>query len=261
MAPRWATRRYRATKVAPVDATFWTAKLLSTAMGESTSDFLVHRFNPELAVAGAAVVFVVALVNQLRAPRYLVLAYWWAVVMVGVFGTMCADVIHVALHVPYDVSAPGFAIFLAAVFIAWYRVEGTLSMGTVSTARRELFYWAAVLGTFALGTAVGDFTAYTLNLGYLASFFLFAGAIIVPAALYRLGHVNPVACFWVAHVLTRPVGASLADYLGKPTTVGGLNCGSGPVALVLSAAIVVVVARRAHQVARHDGRRPPVPSR
>jgi uncharacterized membrane-anchored protein len=250
MGSRWTTRRFRASKVPDVDTTFWTAKLLSTAMGESTSDYLVHRFNPELAVLAVAVVFVVVLANQLYAPRFLVGAYWAAVVLVGVFGTMCADVTHVAFHVPYVVSAGSFAVILAGVFVTWYRLEGTLSIHSVTTARRELFYWAAVVTTFALGTAVGDFTAYTLGLGYLRSFALFVAAILVPALAYRVWRLNAVACFWVAYVLTRPVGASIADYLGKAKDVGGLNLGAGKVALVLTGAIVAVVVPRARAVAR-----------
>ncbi|MFI5035357.1 MAG: hypothetical protein ACHQFZ_04035 [Acidimicrobiales bacterium] len=170
--------------------------------------------------------------------------------LVGVFGTMCADVTHVALHVPYDVSAAGFAIILATVFVAWYRVEGTPSIHSVTTARRELFYWAAVVATFALGTAVGDLTAYTFALGYLRSFALFVAAIAVPALAYRGWRRHAVACFWGAYVLTRPVGASIADYLGKARSVGGLNLGAGKVALAITALIVIVVAPRAASVAR-----------
>ncbi len=260
MVSRWGTRRFRSTKVADPDAMFWTTKLLSTAMGESTSDYLVHRFNPEVAVLGVAVIFVIVLANQLRAPRYLVGAYWLAVVLVGVFGTMCADVLHVALHVPYSVSTVLFALVLAGVFATWHRVEGTLSIHTVTTPRRELFYWAAVVATFALGTAVGDLTAYTFSLGYVTSAFIFAAGLCVPAIYYAWTRTNAVACFWFAYVLTRPVGASLADYLGKPTTSGGLNVGAGPVALALSAAIAVVVMTRVRSVARSRRRTPPVPS-
>lgn len=261
MAGRWTTRRFRATKVAEPDATFWTAKLLSTAMGESTSDYLVHRFNPELAVLGVAVIFVVVLLNQLRAPRYLVVSYWAAVVLVGVFGTMCADVAHVALHVPYDASAGAFALVLAAVFVGWSRTQGTLSIHEVTTGARELFYWAAVVTTFALGTAVGDLTAYTLNLGYLTSAVLFVAAITVPILGYALTRRHAVAWFWCAYVLTRPVGASIADYLGKPASVGGRDLGAGPVALALTLAIAVVVARRARRVARSRVAPSRVPSR
>ena len=246
----WTKRRFRASKVAPVDGTFWTAKLLSTAMGESTSDFLVHRFNPELVVLAVAAVFVVALVNQLYAPRFLVGAYWWAVVMVGVFGTMCADVAHVAFHVPYSASTAAFALTLGIVFYSWYRVEGTLAMSTIASTRRELFYWAAVVTTFALGTAVGDLVAYSVGLGYLRSVVLFAVAITAPTLLYLSKRIGAVACFWSTYVLTRPLGASVADYAGKSHSVGGLNLGAGKVALVLTLAIVVVVTPQARKATR-----------
>lgn len=253
-------RRFRSTKVAEPDPTFWTAKLLSTAMGESTSDFLVHRFNPELAVVCVAAVFVVVLLNQLATPRYLVGAYWLAVVLVGVFGTMCADVTHVALHVPYDASAPLFAVVLAAVFVSWSRAERTLSIHDVTTRPRELYYWAAVVTTFALGTAVGDLGAYTLGLGYLRSAAVFAVAILIPAVAFAAFRVDAVACFWTAYVLTRPLGASIADYLGKPAADGGRGWGAGWVALGLTALIAVVVGRRQAQVARTRRARPPLPS-
>ena len=256
---RTVRRRFRSAKVADPDPTFWTAKLLSTAMGESTSDYLVHRFNPELAVLAVAVVFVVVLANQLATPRYLVGPYWSAVVLVGVFGTMCADVAHVALHVPYDASAPGFALVLAAVFLTWSRTQRTLSIHDVTTRARELYYWAAVVATFALGTAVGDLSAYTFGLGYARSAAIFAGAILIPAVAYAAFNVNAVACFWTAYVLTRPLGASVADYLGKPRGDGGLGWGAGWVALGFTALIVAVVARRAAQVARSRAAARPVP--
>jgi len=216
-------------------------------MGESTSDFLVHRFNPVVVVLCVAAVFVVALVNQLRAPRFLVSAYWWAVVMVGVFGTMCADVAHVALHVPYTVSTAAFALTLGLVFYSWHHVEGTLAMSTIATSRRELFYWSAVVTTFALGTAVGDLAAYDAGLGYLGSVVLFAAVITVPTLLYLASRLGAVTCFWSTYVLTRPLGASVADYLGKSRSVGGLNLGAGKVAIVLTIAILIVVAQQARR--------------
>jgi uncharacterized membrane-anchored protein len=229
-------------KVPQVLAVFWITKALTTAFGESTSDFLVHAIAPVPAVLLGFVAFCVALVVQLRAARYSAACYWFAVAMVGVFGTMAADVLHVGFGVPYPVSAVLFVIALAAVFVGWYRVEGTLSVHSIVTTRRELFYWAAVVATFALGTAAGDLTAYTFGLGYLASAVLFAALIAVPALWYRFGGLNPVAAFWGAYVLTRPLGASVADWLGKPTGVGGLGLGAGPVSLLLAAVIVAIVA-------------------
>ena len=153
-------------RVPAITAWFWIAKALSTALGESASDSLVRILGPVPAVLLGAATFVGALVLQLRVRRYRAVPYWLAVVMVGVFGTMAADVVHVGLGVPYVVSASLAAVALAVVFSVWWRVEGTLSVHTIDSNRRELFYWAAVGVTFALGTAVGDLTAVTLRLGY-----------------------------------------------------------------------------------------------
>lgn len=228
-------------KVPRVIAVFWLTKALTTAMGESTSDYLVHAIPPVAAVLLGFVGFCVALTLQLRAPEYSAARYWFAVAMVGVFGTMAADVLHVAFHVPYVASAVLFALVLAGVFVGWYRTEGTLSVHEVTNRRRELFYWAAVVATFALGTAVGDLTAYTVGLGYLASAVLFAVLIAVPAIGYRLLALNAVTAFWTAYVLTRPLGASVADWLGKPTVDRGVGLGAGPVSLVLAGLIVAIV--------------------
>lgn len=234
-------RTFRAPKVPEVDFVFWFLKLLSTAMGEATSDFFVRRFNPELAVLGGAVVFVVVLWWQLKAPRYLITTYWLAVVMVSVFGTMCADVAHVALGIPYVVTASTFAVVLAIVFLTWHRVEGNLSIHSIITTRRELFYWATVLATFALGTALGDMSATTLHLGYLSSGLLFTVLFFLPAIGFWLFRLNGVAMFWASYVLTRPLGASFADYLGMPHDVGGRQWGPGRVSLMFTTFIVITL--------------------
>jgi uncharacterized membrane-anchored protein len=217
-------------------------KGLSTALGESTSDYMVHRFDPVPAVLLGFVGFLVALGLQLRKRRYWAWTYWFAVVMVGIFGTMGADVMHVGLHVPYAASVVLCSIALAVVFVWWQRSEGTLSVHSIDTTRRELFYWAAVVATFALGTAAGDLTAVTFKIGYLASAFLFGGLIFVPAIGYRFFHWNATFSFWFAYVLTRPLGASIADWMGKPKVDGGLGWGSGPVSIVLALMILVMVA-------------------
>jgi len=235
-------RTFRSSKVPSIDGVFWFLKLLTTAMGEATSDFLVHRFNPELAVLSGAAVFVVVLWWQLRAPRYLTTTYWATVVMVSVFGTMCADVLHVGLGVPYKVTAFTFVVVLAAIFVTWWRVEHSLSIHSILTTRRELFYWATVTATFALGTAVGDFSAYTLGFGYLKSGIFFAAIFCLPALGFRLLRLNAVAMFWTAYVLARPVGASFADYLSVAQLRGGLNWGPGKVALGFFALIIAGVA-------------------
>ena len=231
-----------ALRVPEITAYFWAIKALSTAMGESTSDYLVHAMDPKIAVVLGFIGFVAALALQFRVRRYIAWTYWLAVVGVGVFGTMAADVLHVGFGVPYIASSLLYAIALAAVFGGWYRTEKTLSIHSVDTPRRELFYWAAVVATFAMGTAVGDLTATTFGLGYLASGLLFAAVIAIPAIGYLRLRWNAVFCFWFAYVATRPLGASLADWLGKPKSVGGLGLGDGSVALALAAAIFSLVA-------------------
>ncbi|WP_456846854.1 COG4705 family protein [Cellulomonas sp. P5_C6] len=232
-----------ASKVPEVTAIFWVTKALTTAMGESSSDYLVRAMPPEIAVLLGAVALAVALVIQLRAAEYVPWRYWLAVAMVGVFGTMAADVVHVGLGVPYLVSTVGFAIALAAVFVLWYASEHTLSIHSIRTRRRELFYWATVMATFALGTAAGDMLAVTLHLGYLAAGLVFSALLLIPAIGYRWFGLNAIVAFWFAYVLTRPVGASFADWFGVSPERGGLGLGSGPVALVLALAIAALVAR------------------
>jgi uncharacterized membrane-anchored protein len=231
----------RALRVPEITAYFWIIKGLSTALGESTSDYLVRVLNPVPAVGLGFVAFVAALVLQFSMRRYTAWTYWFAVVMVGIFGTMAADVLHVGFGVPYVVSATLFAIVLAAVFVLWQRTERTLSIHSVDRPRREMFYWAAVVATFALGTSAGDMTATTLHLGYLGSIVLFVVVLLIPAAGYRWLHWNAILSFWFAYVITRPVGASIADWLGKPSDVGGVGVGSGVVSLVLTVLIICMV--------------------
>jgi uncharacterized membrane-anchored protein len=225
-------------KVPEITVWFWLVKALTTAMGESTSDFLVHSLIPEIAVILGAAAFVVAIYIQLTKDRYIPWCYWLAVAMVGVFGTMAADVLHVGLGVPYIASTIFYALVLAVVFRTWYRVEGTLSIHSITTPRRESFYWAAVLATFALGTAAGDLTATTFGLGYFGSIWLFAAIIAIPAfGYFRLG-MGSILSFWFAYVVTRPLGASVADWLAKPEGVG---LGTGLVSLIFAAAIAAIV--------------------
>lgn len=232
-----------ATKVpAVITLVFWSTKLLTTAMGESTSDFLVKRFNPVAAVGLGGLCLIGALALQLRSRRYVPWIYWLAVVMVAVTGTMAADVLHIQFKVPYAVSTTFFAIVLIVVFVAWQRNEGTLSIHSIYTPRRELFYWATVMSTFALGTAWGDLMATTLHLGFFTSAVLFAAVIAIPAVGYWRFKMNDVLAFWFAYVITRPLGASIADWLGKGHNLSGVDLGDAHVALVLTALIVVSVA-------------------
>jgi uncharacterized membrane-anchored protein len=229
-----------AAKVPEITALFWVIKILTTGMGEATSDFLAKG---NLVVAGVAgfAGFAVALWLQFRVRRYTAVVYWFAVAMVAVFGTMAADGLHVGLGVPYIVTTVFYAAVLAAVFFLWHRSEGTLSIHSIVTRRRETYYWLTVLVTFALGTATGDLTAFVLHLGFLASGLIFTGLILIPAlAWWRFG-LNEIVAFWWAYVLTRPLGASFADWLSKPHALHGLDFGDGQVAAVATVIIALLV--------------------
>ena len=240
-SPPPTAQRHSFSKVPEVTALFWVVKALTTAMGESTSDFLVHALVPEIAVVLGGIAFCFALYFQFSRDRYVPWAYWTAVAMVGIFGTMCADVLHVGFGVPYLVSTVLFAFVLSLVFRTWYLSEGTLSIHSIHTPRRELFYWAAVLATFALGTAAGDLTANTIGIGYFGSILLFAAVIAIPAVGYLRFAMNPILAFWFAYVVTRPLGASVADWLGVSSARGGLGIGTGVVSLAFAAAIALLV--------------------
>jgi uncharacterized membrane-anchored protein len=227
-------------KVPEVIIIFWIIKLLTTAMGESTSDFFVYAINPYLAVIGSGVILAIALILQLSVKRYIAWIYWFAVVMVAVFGTMAADVMHIVLGVPYLDSTIFFALILLFVFVIWYRCEKTLSIHSINSRRRELFYWATVMATFALGTAAGDMTASTLNLGYFPSAMLFLILFAIPAVAWKFFKLTPIVSFWFAYIITRPLGASFADWFGKPF-LGGLGLGDGKVSIVLTILIIIFV--------------------
>jgi uncharacterized membrane-anchored protein len=227
-----------AVKVPAVKPYFWVVKLLTTAMGEAVSDYLVNDVNKYLAVVVGFVLFALAITWQFRTPTYRTWPYWSAVAMVAVFGTMCADVMHIVIGLPYTVSATFYAVCLIVTFVTWYRSEGTLDIHSIVTRRREVFYWLAVIFTFAMGTALGDLLAKTLHLGYLGSAFVFTGLIFVPFIAWRLG-VNPVLTFWVAYILTRPIGASFADYFGMPKAISGMGLGHGTTSIVT---LILVVA-------------------
>jgi uncharacterized membrane-anchored protein len=243
-------------KVPEVTAYFWIIKILTTAMGESTSDYVIHRVGLSNKPALAAValltggILALTLALQIRARQYIAWIYWLAVAMVAIFGTMAADAVHVALGIPYAVSSTMFVIALAVIFYAWYSSERTLSIHSIYNQRRELFYWAVVIATFALGTAVGDLIALGLHLGFLTSGLLFTVLILVPAAGYRWFGWNEVFAFWFAYVLTRPLGASYADWLGFPHRSTGLGLGHPVVAASLTVLVSVLVAYMA--ISRKD---------
>jgi uncharacterized membrane-anchored protein len=229
-----------AAKVPEITVMFWVIKLLTTAGGEAASDYLALGSH----VVGAAVevgLLVIGLVWQFRTRRYTAAAYWFLAYAIAVFGTGVSDTLHLTVGIPYAGTTLLWAVVLAAIFLLWYRSEGTLSIHSITTRRRESWYWATVFATFALGTALGDFTATTLGLGYLSSVILFAVIIVIPAVAWRFG-LNAIAAFWFGYVITRPLGASIADYASKPHALSGANFGDGHTALVAVAAIAIAVA-------------------
>ncbi|MGD6740588.1 hypothetical protein ACOKM3_01940 [Streptomyces sp. BH106] len=224
-----------------MSAVFWITKVLTTGMGESASDFLAVGVGPAPAVALSVGVLAAFLVAQYRSRRYVAGLYWGCVVMVSVVGTMVADFIHVIVGVPYVTSTVAFAVLLAAVFAVWYATERSLTFHDVRTRRRETFYWLAVMATFALGTAVGDLVASTSGIGYFDAGLLFALLIALPAVGHRWFRLNGVAAFWCAYVVTRPLGASFADWAAASPRHGGLGFGAGPVSIALLVVIAAFV--------------------
>ncbi len=244
-----------AAKVPEVILLFWVVKILTTAGGEATSDYLKTYGN--IGGGGTEIVlFVVALVLQFGTRRYRAFAYWALAYAIAIAGTGISDFLHLDGHIPYVGTTLLWAVILAAIFWFWQRSEGTLSIHSITTQRREAFYWATVFATFALGTALGDFTASSLNLGYLASGILFTVLILIPAVAHWRFGLNGIAAFWMSYVVTRPLGASFADYISKPHSLSGINFGDGPTAVVFAIAVFILVSYLA--IARPDIQKPPV---
>ncbi len=242
-----------AAKVPEVILLFWIVKILTTAGGEVTSDYLKKYGN--FGGGGTEVaLFVIALVLQFATRRYRAFAYWSLAYAIAIAGTGLADFLHLDVHIPYAGTTILWAAILGAIFWVWYRSEGTLSIHSITTQRREGFYWAVVFATFALGTALGDFTAASLNMGYLDSGIFFLVVILLPAlAWWRFG-LNSVAAFWMAYVVTRPLGASFSDWISKPKSLTGLGFGNGQTAIVIAVVVLMLVGYLA--VARPDIQRP-----
>jgi uncharacterized membrane-anchored protein len=238
-----------AAKVPEVILVFWVVKILTTAGGEATSDYLKKLGN--IKGGGTEVLlFLIGLVLQFSTRRYRAFAYWFLAFAIAIFGTGVSDFLHLDVHIPYAGTTLLWAVILATIFWLWNGSEHTLSIHSITTQRREAFYWATVFATFALGTALGDFTATSLKLGYLASGILFGVVILLPAlAWWRLG-LNSIAAFWASYVVTRPLGASFADYISKPRAISGINFGDGPTAIVFAVAVFILVVYLA--IARPD---------
>jgi uncharacterized membrane-anchored protein len=226
-------------KVPQLTIYFWIIKIMATTVGETIADLLAVRLNLGLVVASVAVgvMLLIALYAQFRSRKYVPAIYWLAVVLISVAGTLITDNLVETLGVPLWVTTVVFTVALCLTFIAWYAVEKSLSVHTIKTTRRELFYWAAILFTFTLGTAGGDLLSEGAHLGYLVSGLLFAGTIALVTLLYYKAGLNAVLAFWLAYIVTRPLGASLGDLLSQPKSNGGLGLGT----IVTSVAFLVVI--------------------
>jgi uncharacterized membrane-anchored protein len=239
-------------KVPEVTAIFWIIKVLATTVGETFADYLNDTLGFGLTLTSIlmSVLLIGALIVQFRVRRYFPAVYWLAIVLISVVGTLITDNLTDNLGVPLWITATVFAILLAATFGTWFSVEKTLSIHSIRTSRREGFYWLTVLFTFALGTAAGDLLAERLNLGYVLSLVVFAAAIAVVAFLYFVFKINAIAAFWIAYILTRPLGASTGDLLSQATKDGGLGLGTtGTSVLFLAVILILVVVLSLREVA------------
>ncbi|MEA2766258.1 MAG: hypothetical protein QOK07_2662 [Gemmatimonadaceae bacterium] len=230
-------------RVPEVTLVFWILKILATTVGETAADVLSTTFKLGTVVTSyvMAVLLLISLAFQLRAKRYVPPIYWIVVVFISVVGTLISDNLVDNLGVPLGTTTLIFSVALVAVFVFWYLSEKTLSVHTIYTLRRELFYWAAILFTFSLGTSGGDLLSESLGVGYALSGLIFAAGIALIYLAYRLKLFNEVLAFWLAYILTRPLGASMGDLLTQPRDGGGLGLGTIPVSVVFLLLIVVLV--------------------
>jgi uncharacterized membrane-anchored protein len=244
-------------KVPELTVYFWIVKVMATTVGETAADFLNTHLN--LGLTGTTVVMgallIVVLVFQFKSNKYIPGIYWLAVVLISVVGTLVTDNLVDNFGVALETTTVIFAVALAATFAAWFASEKTLSIHTIYTRRREAFYWLAILFTFALGTAAGDLVAEKLALGYGNSVFLFAAAIAVVAIAHYWLKLNAVLAFWIAYILTRPLGASAGDYLSQARSDGGLGLGTVGTSAIFLITILGVVVYLA--ISRRDQQRPP----
>jgi uncharacterized membrane-anchored protein len=234
--------RQQISKVAEVTAYFWIIKVLCTTVGETAADFLNMRLG--LGLSGTSLVMgillVVGLFFQYRANRYIPGVYWLTVVLISIFGTLMTDILTDLLRVPLEISTIVFVLALAVTFAIWYGVEKTLSIHSIFTPRRESFYWLAILFTFALGTAAGDLMAESLSMGYLNTGLIICSMIVVISFAWYMG-LDSVLSFWIIYIMTRPLGASLGDYMSQTSASGGLGFGPTVTSLIFLSAILATV--------------------
>jgi uncharacterized membrane-anchored protein len=237
-----ATTRKMLNKVPEVTLYFWIIKILCTTVGETAADFLNVNLNAGLTVTSVVTgaLLLIALVFQFRSKRYVPGLYWLTVALVSVFGTLVTDNLTDNLGLPLEVSTVIFTVLLGLAFLAWYLSEKTLSMHSIFTTRRESFYWLAILLTFALGTASGDLLAEGLGLGYLVTGLIVASLILIIAVARRLG-LHAILAFWIIYIFTRPLGASIGDFLSQPPSHGGLGLGPTNTSIIFFAGILGIV--------------------
>lgn len=237
--PRGGAGRTVLSKVPEVTVLFWVVKVLSTTVGETGADNLSGTLHLGLTTTTWIVVglLAIALAGQFAVRRYVPFLYWTVVVLISIAGTLFSDNLVDHLGVPLPVSTAIFAVGLAAAFLSWWSVEHTLSIHSITSRRREGFYWAAILFAFALGTSAGDWFAEGIGLGFVASAAIFVGLIAVVAVARFAFHLDAVLAFWVAYILTRPFGASMGDLLSQPRSDGGLGFGT----TVTSEAFLLVI--------------------
>lgn len=231
-------------KVPQVTLLFWIVKMMSTTVGETGADLLSGTlgWGMPLTTAVVTALLIGSLVLQFRASSYQPVRYWAVVVLISVAGTLASDLLVDVAGVPLIVTTVLFSVLLAAVFVAWWLQERTLSIHTINTKRREAFYWAAILATFALGTSSGDLLGEALHLGYGLSALVFLSAVLLVAFLHFAFKLGAVLAFWIAYILTRPLGASLGDLLSQSVKHGGLGIGTIPVSIAFAACIIAAVA-------------------
>jgi uncharacterized membrane-anchored protein len=230
-------------KVPEVTIYFWTIKILCTTVGETAADFLSTNLNLGLTVTSIimSILLIIALFFQFKAKKYIPSIYWTAVVLISIVGTLITDNLSDNLGVSLFTTTTVFSIVLAVIFALWYKVEKTLSIHSINKMRREGFYWLAILFTFALGTAAGDLTAEQLNFGYFVSVILFASLIAIVTVAHLRFKLNAVLSFWIAYILTRPLGASIGDFLSQDKSSGGLGLGTVVTSGIFLFAIIMIV--------------------
>lgn len=232
-----------ANRVPDVTVDFWLIKLMAVTMGETAADYLAVNLGLGLTMTSLIMtgVLLVALVFQFAQKRYIPWAYWLAVVLISVVGTLVTDNLVDNFGVRLETTTVAFSIVLAATFAVWYASERTLSIHSIYTTKREVFYWLAILFTFSLGTAAGDLVAETFNMGYLTTGLLFGGVIAVIALAYYAFRLNGILAFWLAYILTRPLGASFGDLLSQPREYGGLGFGTTLTSVIFLGCIAALV--------------------